>query len=463
MNTTAGNYNIGTSSTNVTGLKNAFLTVGNLVNTTNGNALATTPNGNGTVPQGEINTLANIIGACVNTATGSTICSNLMSAAKPTGGTMPTDTLGAMLDIALNPGNNVSTLYGLPSATPPFAPPLGAQPNDWTLAVKYTGGGLSSPWYPAVDANGNVWVPDDVNVSGQGVLSEFSTLGVSLQGTTGVTNVDVPENPTTVAIKGDGTVWAAGPSLTIVGKLTSSGTAVTTYNTTYCNTYMIAFDAGGDLYVPYLGTTSSRLVCEVSAAGVPSYAANSGHYSFLSIAIDASGHLWTPYGNDAYVREWAGGQLVQGSQTVSDFSDSAGSSLVGVAIDAGGNAWISETGGSIVTELSSSGTVLSGSGYTVAGTSQTIAVDGANTIWTAGLTNGTLTHLTNAGAAISPAAGYKASGATAEYGMALDASGNIWTTDSGGYLFEWVGAAAPVATPLVQQIVNSPNTLGARP
>jgi hypothetical protein len=42
-----------------TGIANAFATVNNLVNIVTGSALATTPAGNGTVPQSTINTLAN--------------------------------------------------------------------------------------------------------------------------------------------------------------------------------------------------------------------------------------------------------------------------------------------------------------------------------------------------------------------------------------------------------------------
>jgi len=45
----------------------------------------------------------------------------------------------------------------------------------------------------------------------------------------------------------------------------------------------------------------------------------------------------------------------------------------------------------------------------------------------------------------------------------VDASGNIWTSDVNNYLVEWVGLAAPVATPLVQNLVNNPTTIGQRP
>ena len=48
------------------GITDAFNSITNLVNQSTGSPLATTPAGNGAVPQAEINTLADILAACVN-------------------------------------------------------------------------------------------------------------------------------------------------------------------------------------------------------------------------------------------------------------------------------------------------------------------------------------------------------------------------------------------------------------
>jgi hypothetical protein len=48
-----------------TGIENAFANAANLAGIFSGAALATTPAGNGTVPQSTINTLADILGACI--------------------------------------------------------------------------------------------------------------------------------------------------------------------------------------------------------------------------------------------------------------------------------------------------------------------------------------------------------------------------------------------------------------
>jgi hypothetical protein len=73
---------------------------------------------------------------------------------------------------------------------------------------------------------------------------------------------------------------------------------------------------------------------------------------------------------------------------------------------------------------------------------------------------GGVCELTNAGAAISPTAGYTA---TDPDGIAIDISGNVWydSTKTTGTLYELVGAATPVVTPLSYAVANS--KLGTKP
>src|SRR5208282_4383815 len=99
-----------------TGIQNAFTTAGNLANVTTGTANALTPNGNGAIPQLEINTLADILAYCVNGTSGT--CTTLESDAFNSSGstlgtsfTTPTNTLMAAQQIAAYPGHSVGTLY----------------------------------------------------------------------------------------------------------------------------------------------------------------------------------------------------------------------------------------------------------------------------------------------------------------------------------------------------------------
>lgn len=104
-----------------TGIANAFSAIANLETLGTGVALAATPadsGGNGTVPQAEINTLANILASCINSSpTEGTQCPTLFSNATNAYGTEPTDTATAAINIAHNPGANIAALWGL-------APPL---------------------------------------------------------------------------------------------------------------------------------------------------------------------------------------------------------------------------------------------------------------------------------------------------------------------------------------------------
>ncbi len=95
---------LGASSTTAVGLANSFALVNNLVNTTTGEALSATPLGNGVAPQATLNTLANVLAACVNSTGVGSPCSALFGTATPVGGSTPTDTVQAIYNIARQPG-----------------------------------------------------------------------------------------------------------------------------------------------------------------------------------------------------------------------------------------------------------------------------------------------------------------------------------------------------------------------
>ncbi len=161
----AGNWvSTGANTCDYVGLKNAFGTVNRLVDFSTGTAQ--TGITTAMEPQARLNTLANILAACVN-STGGTAgdgsnCGTLFKALTPTStGTAPTDTLQAILNLARNQGPSATvsaSLFGLSSAKAPFQPSLSAVPNDWTLPITLSAGGIDGPTGLGVDAAGNVWV-----------------------------------------------------------------------------------------------------------------------------------------------------------------------------------------------------------------------------------------------------------------------------------------------------------------
>lgn len=141
---------IGSGTADATVLAGAFTLVSEYVDTTTGTAPGLNVPTGTTVPVAQLNTLADILSSCVNSAGGvagdGSACGMLFAAATPSGGTAPTQVIGAGLNIANNPTANVSSLFGLVTATAPFQPMLAAVPADLTV-------GLAAPTGLSVSAN----------------------------------------------------------------------------------------------------------------------------------------------------------------------------------------------------------------------------------------------------------------------------------------------------------------------
>lgn len=141
---TAAYNSFATDNTNIQALVDAFTTSNALVSGYTGQVQSTTQAANGSIPIATINTLGDILAACVNT-TGSTYpCQQLFSASTPPGGNIPTNTLQAALGIASNPTSNVQQLYNLITPNPPFQPTLTQAPSDWTIPIAYPTGPAST-------------------------------------------------------------------------------------------------------------------------------------------------------------------------------------------------------------------------------------------------------------------------------------------------------------------------------
>jgi ligand-binding sensor domain-containing protein len=117
---------------------------------------------------------------------------------------------------------------------------------------------------------------------------------------------------------------------------------------------------------------------------------------------------------------------------------------MGMAFDASGDVWVASTNG--VSEFTWQGAAVTGTALTGGGISKplAIAVDGAGQVWVAN-TAGTVSVVSNAGAALSPATGYSGPG-TKPAGIAVDSSGSVWVPSStANTVTRILGVAAPVA------------------
>ena len=110
---------IGASSTNTTGLRNAFLTVGDLVDTATGTQTGPTLPPSAVAPTDRLNTLANALAVCAS-STGGAACSALFDAAT-IAGSAPTNTFEAALAIVRKPASQVASVFAAASATGPLS------------------------------------------------------------------------------------------------------------------------------------------------------------------------------------------------------------------------------------------------------------------------------------------------------------------------------------------------------
>ena len=447
------------------GVANAFANAANLASLSTGTALAATPAGNGTVPQAEIGTLANVLAHCINV--GGTPCSTLMQTATSDGtstGTIPTDTATAAINIAHNPGANVATLYGLGLSNPPyFSPTLTAVPNDFVVSLQYTGGGLNLDGDIAIDGAGNVWIAN----GGAHSVSELSSSGSFLSGASGYTGGGL-SGPGPIAIDESGDAWITNAGGNIVTELSSTG-VVLSGSTGYTGGSIyglvgIAIDGSGNAWVVNSqGNSVTKLSSTGSILSGPSGYTGGGLDFPQAVAIDASGNAWiTNAISNTITKISNSGSFLSGAN---GYSGGGLYDPVGIAIDTYGNAWATNFVAASASEFSNAGAALSGSaGVTGGGLSYPggVSIDGSGDAWIAN-GNGNVTELSSSGTVLfaGSAGGYIGS-SSVQINDAVDVSGNVWITNpmSNG-IDEMVGAATPVVTPLAAGVKN--NRLGARP
>lgn len=291
---------VGSSGTTaaLAGIANAFANAANLVDLASGQALTTTPAGNGTVPQQEINTLANILAACINsTGPASTPCSTLLSNAMSSGtsGTVATDTATAAINIAHNPVATVTALYGIPGATLPFAPTLAAQPNDFTLTLTFTGGGIASANHLAIDSTGSVWSSNST------ALAKLSPLGATLSPSSGFTDSSL-NGAAGLAIDASDNVWATNSNAYSLTEFSATGQFLNLASAPLNSLYLprtAAIDAAGNIWVPTSNGIISNLV-EFASNGNYTTSILSGLLSQpQAISIDGTGNIWVANDNSA--------------------------------------------------------------------------------------------------------------------------------------------------------------------
>jgi hypothetical protein len=445
-----------------TGIANAFINVNLLMNTASGSALSQTPLGSGSAPQATVNSLANILTACVNSPGTSTSCSTLFSNAKAPDGSTPHDTVTAILNIAHNPAASVGPLFALSTANPPFQPALTAAPNDWTVAVTTYADYMAGPYYPAIDAAGNVWVPGYAN----NTVTQFNSYGAELSQPSNGFKAATLNQPFAIAIDSAQNPWVANYAFNgtaDVSKLSPNGSDL---GGTACgnNCTGVAIDTNQDIWV---GGSSSATAIFHSTLPLGQFSITAAG---AGLAIDSTSRAWIVGLHNKLYR-------LTLPQTVDSFTTNvpaATSDLNMIAVDSNDNIWFTSGKNNAIGRTDKDGkSIAPGGGYKGGGLNfpAQLAIDGSNRVWVANRDGNSISAFNNDGTAITPATGYQPSGQTAidptligrtglrsPHGIAIDGSGNVWVTNfTGNSVTTFFGLATPVITPM------SPTTHGQRP
>jgi uncharacterized protein (TIGR03437 family) len=299
---------------------------------------------------------------------------------------------------------------------------------------------ISTPYAVCVDASGNVYFAEN--------------------GDSRIRKVDTSLNINTVA--GNGVAGFGGDGSAATGAMLNFPTGV-------------AVDSSGNLYIAdslnfRIRKVASGNIATLAGNGILSYSGNGGPATAAqlnspqAVAVDAAGNFYiADTANNVVRKVTAGGAIttIAGNGAAGYAGDNGAATSAqlngpqGIAVDAGGNVYVSDTqnarvrkisGGNIST-VAGNGTPGFGGDNGAATTAQLnvpigLAVDSANNLYIADFTNNRI-RMVSAGGAITTLAGTGLSGysgdggpaaaaqLTTPLGVAVDSSGNVYIADTG--------------------------------
>ena len=312
----------------------------------------------------------------------------------------------------------------------------------------------------AIDSSGNLYVADKVNdvirkVTPAGVVTTIAGTDGLVGSVDGTGTAALFNQPSGVAVDATGNVFVADTGNNTIRKITPAGVVTTPVGTpgesgstdgtgpaaTFSSPYGVAVDSSDNVYVTDSGNATIR---KITSAGVSTTFAGS------------SGTVGTE----------------DGSGTAIQFSNP-----IGIAIDSGGNLYVTDTGNNTIRKITSAGvsTTLAGSPgiagdadgtgtFALFSSPRGIAVDGAGNLYVADSQNSTIRKVTASGVVTTLAgtpgnfANSAGTGAAAlfdvPFGMAVSSSGTVFVSTSLGYTIEQGAAATALAPGLLVQPVG---------
>jgi len=130
---------VGSGSNDVASLDAAFTLASEMVNLATGTSPGVKVPDGDVVSTAAIDSLGNIVAPCIGSGGVllgvSSACGTLFSLTTPPGAAAPTNTIGALLYLAKNPGLNTDPLYQLIPPNAPFQPQLSGVPSNFSVGV----------------------------------------------------------------------------------------------------------------------------------------------------------------------------------------------------------------------------------------------------------------------------------------------------------------------------------------
>jgi hypothetical protein len=498
---------IGSTSTNNSGLANAFLNTQLIADRSSGVSPGSSLASTNTIEVGKVYALADVIASCVN-SDGTSACQSLFSTTGTCSASCTSDTFSAALHIVKNPAYNVSNIYRLIPTIQPYATTLSLAPHDWTLSMTVTGGGLSIPTELAIDTVGNIWIANYHSAdSTSGTVTALNPQGVPYSGSKGFGYGQLATEIYGLAVDSNNNVWTAieqapGGSGSIAGlNGVSSGNTLGSLITTQTSPYIyypesLATGINGSVIIGNYGDSTTSVFGYTAANGFAFTSPVNAGYGYSSyptdVAGDANGGVWTAdFGARTVTHVDHNGYLMS--------HPSCCYAANGIATDKLGNAWVANYYANSVSEIGpgcdsnanpnvscynnqgnviligatsacgTNGAASSTCGDTNGGLNNPakVVVDAAQNVWVANYQGQSITELAGnastlaAGTGISPSSVYNGDGSLKTQGgygldanlldpfdLAPDASGNIWVSnEANNDVVMFFGLAAPTATP----------------
>ncbi|HVO28607.1 MAG TPA: hypothetical protein VMT81_01340 [Candidatus Paceibacterota bacterium] len=244
----------------------------------------------------------------------------------------------------------------------------------WRFGSYGTGNGqFNVPGAIAFDANGNIWITDDLNYR----VEEFNASGTYLSqfGSYGTGNAQF-KSPQGIAIDHNGDIWvtdannnrveefnASGTYILQLGSCTSGACSQGSGNGQLGYPEWVAVDPNGNIWV---ADYTNHRVQEFSPSGayiskVGSSGTGNGQFSFPgAIAFDASGDMWVGDYANYRVEEFSpSGSYLSQFGSYGTGNGQFDGIPTGIAVDSNGNIWVGDTVDYRVEEFNASGTYIS--------------------------------------------------------------------------------------------------------